>query len=452
MSEDQYSLLSEINSPFLSNIYKSPNFSEIKNVKRRIYSNDSDYYDEEHSFDEIYTNIVALSKGENIVFWKQHPELPSRLHSFFVDFYCFKYYACHVTITNWFHKNNKDFLDRFFTNHFDYDFLDMYQDEIEKLFGSKWIVHVHIRKPSDMKMCKEACPNLQCARIYYKMTSLSELPVGIDIVKRLIIRNNYVTSLEGMPNMPHLEILEIDQNPINSLVGMPEMPKLHTLNLSENKIRSFEGLSSSKTPCLTELIVNGNYIRNFDGFLINLNILTHLDISNNLFDSIDDIPDMPNLERLCVTKCGLTSLEVVSKFTKLKDLSVDNNRITSFKGLENLMNLERLMASKNHLGSFEYFPDAPKLWTLVLDDNHFPSFKGMPLLRGLKHISMYLNELTSFEGFSNPPYLKFLNVSYNRLTNWKGVEELQHLDSVIISDNDGIDCEPMPRFPKLKYY
>jgi hypothetical protein len=103
-----------------------------------------------------------------------------------------------------------------------------------------------------------------------QITSLQGLP---STLTELVIWGNQITSLEGIPST--LTTLDISNNRITSLQGLPST--LTTLDISRNRITSLQGLPST----LTELVIYCNLITSLPISLVHLRNLRSFHYSGN---------------------------------------------------------------------------------------------------------------------------------------------------------------------------
>ena len=80
------------------------------------------------------------------------------------------------------------------------------------------------------------CPSL--IQLTLNENEISECDLrGHETLKQLSLVQNKLKSLDGLENLPSLEILTIEFNPkLTSISGLKNMPCLKTLNLKANKI------------------------------------------------------------------------------------------------------------------------------------------------------------------------------------------------------------------------
>ncbi|OJJ22385.1 hypothetical protein BKI52_06800 [marine bacterium AO1-C] len=147
--------------------------------------------------------------------------------------------------------------------------------------------------------------------------------------------------------MTQLEVLSLNNTPIKDL------PK-HS-NLTQLKRLSLSGCKALKTipqdlHNLEELdISNGCVPQGLMGLLQKNQQLKYLDIGNNAYPYI---PELPNLEYLNLSKARVQTVSFLRNLTKLRELHLGNNQIKDLTPLLKLENLEVLDVSINKVKSF----------------------------------------------------------------------------------------------------
>jgi hypothetical protein len=113
------------------------------------------------------------------------------------------------------------------------------------------------------------------------------------------------------------------------------------LEICNNNLADLYGIHYLKS--LRNLVLRENYINKIDS-IEGLNLLTYLDLSNNVLRIVDktNIGFLPSLKTLI---CGENYLKNVNAFNKLSTLcyiSFENNKITDYSHVEKLNQLECL--------------------------------------------------------------------------------------------------------------
>jgi Leucine-rich repeat (LRR) protein len=162
----------------------------------------------------------------------------------------------------------------------------------------------------------------------------------------LNLSGNFLTSLDGLkdiPNIEEVENLDISNNNINNFEYMPLLPNLWDLDISNNNISSWKYM-----PLLPNLL--------------------NLNVSNNNISSWEYMPLFPNLVDLDVSKNNISSWEYIPLFPNLEELDMSKNNISSWEYIPLFPNLMDLNVSKNNISSFEHMP--PDLAIIEIKENN----------------------------------------------------------------------------------
>ncbi|KAL4161655.1 hypothetical protein PRNP1_002207 [Phytophthora ramorum] len=140
-----------------------------------------------------------------------------------------------------------------------------------------------------------------------------------------------------------------------------------------------------------------------------------------------------NLEKLCITECGLTRIANLGECTKLKQLNLSSNKIRRLENLDALVNLEKLWVNQNLLERLD------GLWRLT-------SLTQLWACRNrIERIDTALNCCVN---------LVELNLADNRLSNFKGLLSLTNLDqlSVLVLSDPHFGDNPVCRLCNYQTY
>ncbi|MCJ2542470.1 protein phosphatase 1 regulatory subunit 42 [Thermostichus vulcanus] len=188
---------------------------------------------------------------------------------------------------------------------------------------------------------------------YRQISTLEGMPTMPNL-RILDLEGNKLTSIEGLPNLPELQRLFLAYNELTDLRGYPNLPKLQELDLGANSISTLAGLNASNA---TDFRVNLNCAVGSNGIdLLELPTnLTELYLgfsayrAGDLYRSLTQIPNMPsslpNLRVLILNHNSFPNLEGLSvDLSSLQILDVSRNPLTSLSGLPPVSALPNLRA------------------------------------------------------------------------------------------------------------
>ncbi len=154
-------------------------------------------------------------------------------------------------------------------------------------------------------------------------------------------------------------------------------------------------------------------------------------------DSYLELYRIPYLQSLTIEASTAESLEGLSALTGLRELTVRNTLLgnTDLLVVASLPNLERLTLSGCGLSSLENLSNLHNLQYLDLSDNSIRDFSPMSFMTGLTYLDMGHNAMTSLNAISGLYALEYLDVSYNSLSSVKPIAGCTQLKHVNISNN-----------------
>lgn len=141
-----------------------------------------------------------------------------------------------------------------------------------------------------------------------------------------------------------------------------------------------------------------------------------LDLSRNIFNSLDFLEKCPDIIELDVSNNQLSSgLENLSKLEFISILNLSSNMFQTFQGFPMLQTLSKLDISNNTLLSAMHLPELPFIIELNLSDNSIDdlSLPSLPRLQTLNISGNVIKELV----LPRLPSLRQLDVSKNNISN-----------------------------------
>ncbi|KAL7718057.1 Leucine-rich repeat containing protein [Entamoeba marina] len=253
------------------------------------------------------------------------------------------------------------------------------------------------------------CPNLKILNISYNnITVLPESITKLSLIRNFDVSNNNITSLpKPISLLTCLTFLNLKGNPITTAPPNFSIMKIKKLNVSNTKTFVFEPLTS-----LRELVysdVHSDVL--FDDFSV-LSNLEKLDLSNNMFKSINNIPKTLNI--LDVSHNELTTLEISEKLV-IADFS--RNQINNLPAHLAMTKLEFLSLAFNKLSTIDVdFQMLGSLSHLDLSFNRLSTLSSsLSSLTNLNSLYLTGNKLISLPSeLANLSKLKVLHLSNNR--------------------------------------
>ena len=163
---------------------------------------------------------------------------------------------------------------------------------------------------------------------------LNDFPRDIEDIELLHLKIQSISAL-GFSNFPNVKTVCLRQNLITSLEGLEDLPEtLEELDLYDNRFSHI-----------------GSHLKHFKH-------LKSLDLSFNKVRHLKNFEHLKELEKLYLCQNKISKIENLDTFTNLTYLELGANRIRKIEGLEKLVNLEQLWLGKNKITKLEgLYPD-----------------------------------------------------------------------------------------------
>lgn len=277
-------------------------------------------------------------------------------------------------------------------------------------------------------------------------------------VKRLDLRNELITEIDGLQSFENLEVLYLSDNYITDLSPLSGLQKLKTLDLGNNNISRLLDISSLKK--LQYLNISDNLVNELPIIFSDFSELLYLDISGNNISSLSvvknikkiqylnisdnkissgDLNDLRNLSgllELYATNCSLTNVTGINS-TSIQVLDISNNKISRLQETS-YPKLQVLNANENDISDLSSLQNSNQLRKLYLNYNPLVEIASIKNITSIKELHMSCcnlkdSDMDIIKRFSN---LETLNVSFNELTNLLFVLPLTKLKVLDIYGND----------------
>ncbi len=278
----------------------------------------------------------------------------------------------------------------------------------------------------------------------------------IEIITEVYFTDYGIKSVKGIEYFTNLEILHLNNNYIEDL-DLSKNKNLFEIIVYNNNLKTIKFGDKSKIIIL-DLSGNPDLILSLKGF----SSLKNLYLEDDKNVNINEIYEIPGLERIGLMNCGLTEFDA-SKFVDLLELDLDNNSISQiditknkklqlFYISENKLttidisqntDLEYISCNKNKLSEIDVSNNT-KLWGLSCSDNQI---KNLDLSNNTELGWIYCsdNQLTSLD-LSKNNELTELTCNNNMLTSLKFVSD-DGFVKFVINDNY---LDPVPTYNKYK--
>ena len=209
----------------------------------------------------------------------------------------------------------------------------------------------------------------------------------------------------------------------------------------ENMIREMinrvdpEPLFSSELWSIKSFVLpqNAQYVDD----LTKLNYLQSLEISNQTFDSLRFLTSLTELTELKLIDCRIQAddLEMIAALPNLKRLTLSGCSLSTIAGLEKAQNLEYINLSNNTIRNLEPLAHLMKLQEINLSYNALTGLNALSSLTDLQKLDVSYNSLTSIAPIATCTKLKWINANNNELPGLGAIDNLPGLEYLAVSNN-----------------
>ena len=246
------------------------------------------------------------------------------------------------------------------------------------------------------------------------LSNIDKFPFTLEYAfSTLKLTGKSIVDISILSEYPYLTDIDLSENKIEDLSSLSSLCGLRKLKLSCNKLK--DTLNYERVKCTSKLVpvspeegkstawLNGekdigslleevhldhNQIMTISPSLSRHSFITHLNLSHNKIEKIE------NLNAL--------------KYLKSLDLSFNN--ISRVEGLDANVNLSILNLENNKIQSVENFPSTlTKLSSLILNENQISSFKGLEVCVSLKTLQIKNNRIGAINEVNHLKELKMLH-------------------------------------------
>lgn len=215
-----------------------------------------------------------------------------------------------------------------------------------------------------------------------------------------------------LQHLAFLEKLTISKAPSGQLKHISGLTNLQELHISEVSVSADEISLIGRLPNLSKLTLRSCSLSTISG-LEQANCLTYLDLSDNSLRNISPLSGIITLQELNLSHNALNDLSALSSQKNLTGLNVAYNNLSSLSPVFTVAGLKRLNAANN---------------TLL-------ELAGVAQLTGLTHLDVSYNTIADVSVLSTNTLLEELNISNNTVTNITGLSSLIRMTRFDFSHN-----------------
>ena len=185
-----------------------------------------------------------------------------------------------------------------------------------------------------------------------------------------------------------------------------------------------------------------------------LTYLKELDLSGSRFPATElkVIAGLPNLEKLSLAQCGLSTIADLAGAMNLKYLDLGSNTLRNLEPLIPMTTLEEIDLQHNAVTSLEALSALPKLTKLDVSYNSVTNLASLANCGSLTWLNAGHNSIASLEGMDAFTGLTYLDLSHNLLEDVEILKNCTTLTELNISNNNIEYIEPLGALSKLEVF
>lgn len=239
-------------------------------------------------------------------------------------------------------------------------------------------------------------------------------------IKELILPQGAGSYLE-LANLPYLEKLTIETSTADTLEGLASLTALTELTVKNSSLRTSDLLIVASLPNLQRLTLSGCSLSSIDN-LSGAQHLQYLDLSDNSIRDFNALSYMSELTVLDLSHNALTSLNDASAMSGLLELDVSYNSLTSVVPVSGCTALTKLDISNNMITSLSGVEALTDLLELNASGNSIASVTPLSSCTSLSKLDVSGNALTDIACLSALTKLQYFSFARNAvmfLPDWK---------------------------------
>ena len=168
-----------------------------------------------------------------------------------------------------------------------------------------------------------------------------------------------------------------------------------------------------------------------------LSYVEKLSIVNYTLDTVDFLVPLSNLKELSLTGCRFSpkDLEIIACLPNLSRLTLSDCGLSTLSGMENAQRLTYLDLSNNTIRNLEPLSALTNLQTLKMGHNALTSLDAISTLTGLTELDVSYNTLTTLAPLSKCWSMNTLLANNNKIKTLKGLDQLSELRILNLNKN-----------------
>jgi len=237
-------------------------------------------------------------------------------------------------------------------------------------------------------------------------------------------------NLQDLTWLPYVERLSIANHTLDTVDFLVPLSNLKDLSLTGCHFSPKDLEIIACLPNLVRLTLSNCNLSTLAG-LENAQYLSYLDLSNNTVRNLGPLATLTNLQTLKMGHNALTSLDAISALTGLTELDVSFNALTSLAPLSGCWSMNTLLANNNQINTLEGLDRLSELRILNLNKNQLTDVSILAGNTALVELNFGSNAVTDITPLATLTNLELFTFSFNQATAlpaWPEGSKLRSID------------------------
>lgn len=237
-------------------------------------------------------------------------------------------------------------------------------------------------------------------------------------------------NLQDLTYLPYAERLTINNHTLDSVDFLTSLTNLKDLNLTGCRFAPKDLEIIAALPNLVRLTLDDCGLSTLAG-LEQAQYLTYLDLNNNTVRNLEPLASLNNLQTLKMAHNALTSLSAISTLTGLTEVDVSYNALTTLAPLSGCWSMNSLLANNNQINTLDGLAQLSELKILNLNKNQLADVSTLSGNTALVELNIGSNSITDITPLSTLTNLELFTFSFNQATAlpaWPDGSKLRFID------------------------
>jgi len=236
--------------------------------------------------------------------------------------------------------------------------------------------------------------------------------------------------VDDLTKLSYMQSLEIEGQTFDSLRFLASLTELTELKLIDCRIQTEDLAIIASLPNLNRLTLSGCSLSTISG-LEKAQNLEYINLSNNTIRNLEPMAHLIKLREIDLSHNALTGLNVLSSLTNLEKLDVSYNSLTSIAPIVTCTKLKWINANHNELPTLGAINNLPALSYLAVSSNALSDISALASCTTLTELYIASNAVEDISSLSTLTNLEVFDFSTNKVTDlpvWPDGSKLRTID------------------------